>query len=179
LRALGLLRTRRLDHVVDAGSIKFDPVVDAGSIKFDPVVDAGSIKNEEMVMRQAHEMRDDEQTYVEFQRASELYDSGDFHAATVALERARDRDPDQSSIRELLARTYFRTGHITKALAEFETVIELDPVNDYAYFGRGMCDERRKEFTRALGNFRLAVTMRPEIEEYATALARVKTRMNE
>ena len=31
------------------------------------------------------------------------------HAAVIALERARDLEPDKGSVRETLARAYFRT----------------------------------------------------------------------
>ena len=72
-------------------------------------------------------------------RAAGLLDSGNTHAAVVALERARDLEPDKGSIREALARAYFRTQRIDAARAEFEKVLELDPVNDYAHFGLGLC----------------------------------------
>ena len=60
------------------------------------------------------------------------------HAAVVALERARDLEPDKGSIRETLGRAYFRTGRFAAARAEFARAVEIDPVNDYALFGLGL-----------------------------------------
>ena len=73
------------------------------------------------------------------------------HAAVVALERARDLEPEQGSIRETLARAYFRTGRFADAEAEFAKAVELDPVNDYAHFGIGLCAMRTGRPDRARG----------------------------
>ena len=62
----------------------------------------------------------------------------DPHAAAVALERARDLEPDKGSIRETLGRAYFRSGRFPAAATEFARAVELDPVNDYAHFGLGL-----------------------------------------
>ena len=64
---------------------------------------------------------------------------GNAHAAVVALERARALEPDKGSVRETLGRAYFRTGRFADAEAEFAGAVELDPVNDYAHFGLGLC----------------------------------------
>src|SRR5947209_19390757 len=78
------------------------------------------------------------EAYVRFREGSRLLDSGDTHAAVVALERARDLEPDKGSIREALARAYFRSQRVEAARGEFEKVLDLDPVNDYAHFGLGL-----------------------------------------
>ena len=88
------------------------------------------------------------EAYTRFQEGSRLLDSGNAHAAVVALERARDLEPDKGSIREALARAYFRSQRVDAARVEFEKVLELDPVNDYAHFGLGMCLLRKGDGRR-------------------------------
>ena len=63
-------------------------------------------------------------------------------AAAVPLERARDLEPDKSSIREALGRAYFRSAQFDKAAEEFAEVVERYPVNDYAHFCLGRASRR-------------------------------------
>ena len=108
--------------------------------------------------------------YTAFQEGVRLLQSADVHAAAVALERARDLEPDKGSIRETLARAYFRSGRFPAAAAEFGRAVDLDPVNDYAHFGLGLSLLRVGERDRARRHLKLAVAMRP-LDEYCAALA--------
>ena len=72
-----------------------------------------------------------------FQKGSRLLDNGDFMAAAVPLERARELEPDKGSIREALGRAYFRSSRFDKGAEEFAAVVERYPVNDYAHFCLG------------------------------------------
>jgi Flp pilus assembly protein TadD len=110
--------------------------------------------------------------YESFQEGSRLLASENPHAAVVLLERARELEPDKGSVRETLARAYFRTGRFAASREEFERAIEIDPVNDYAHFGLGLCLLRAGERDTARGHLRLAVAMRPENADYRAALAR-------
>ena len=110
------------------------------------------------------------EAYARFQEGSRLLESGNAHAAVVALERARDLEPEKGSIREALARVYFRSQRVEAARAEFEKVLELDPVNDYAHFGLGMCLLRKGDRAAARGHLKIATIMRPEEEAYQDAL---------
>src|SRR6478736_5776621 len=69
--------------------------------------------------------------YDAFQEGNRLLASENPHAAVIALERARDLEPDKASVRETLARAYFRSGRFAAAAAEFSETVEIDPVNDY------------------------------------------------
>ncbi len=113
--------------------------------------------------------------YDAYQEGLRLLDGANAHAAVVALERARELEPEKGSIRETLARAYFRTGRFGAASAEFAKAVELDPVNDYAHFGLGLCLMRAGERDAARGHLRLATVMRPEVEAYQEALAEVVT----
>jgi tetratricopeptide (TPR) repeat protein len=110
--------------------------------------------------------------YTWFQEGLRLLASADVHAAAIALEQARAIEPEQGSIREALARAYFRCGRYPAAASEFDQAVQLDPVNDYAHFGLGLSLLRVGERDRARGHLKLAVAMRP-LDEYREALAQV------
>ncbi len=108
--------------------------------------------------------------YEAFQEGSRLLDESHPHAAAVVLERARDLEPDKGSIREALARAYFRCGRFPAARSEFARAVEIEPVNDYAHFGLGLCLLRTGDRAGARRHLKLAVAMRPR-DEYRRALA--------
>jgi Flp pilus assembly protein TadD len=114
---------------------------------------------------------DDREAYVAFQEGTRLLAGDNAHAAVIALERARELEPAQGSVREALARAYFRTGRFASAEEEFRAAVEIDPVNDYAHYGLGVCKLRTGDATRARGHLRLAAVMRPENVDYRRALA--------
>lgn len=105
-----------------------------------------------------------------YQRGMALLDAGDVHAAATVLERAVAAEPDKGSLREALARAYFRTQRFGDALAQFEEALEISPVNDYAHFGAGLCLGRLGRLPEAVGHLRLAAVMRPGNGDYETAL---------
>ncbi len=111
-----------------------------------------------------------ESVYELFKKGSELLEAGDFMAAVVPLERARKLEPEKGSIREALGRAYFRSQRVEAARVEFEKVLELDPVNDYAHFGLGMCLLRKGDRAGARGHLKMATIMRPDEEAYQDAL---------
>jgi tetratricopeptide (TPR) repeat protein len=107
-----------------------------------------------------------EHVYELFTRGSALLEAGDFAAAAIPLERARELEPDKTSIREALGRAYFRSGRFEKARQEFEAVVERAPVNHYAQFCLGRALEntgRRREASRHAA---LAAGMRPDRADY-------------
>jgi Flp pilus assembly protein TadD len=116
--------------------------------------------------------RDDLAAYDAFTEGMQLLASSDVHAATIALERARDLEPDQGSIREALGRAYFRCGRVPAARTEFAHAVEIDPVNDYAHYGLGLCLLRTGDRVGARRHLKLAVAMRP-LDDYQQALAKV------
>jgi len=113
-------------------------------------------------------------TYELFQRGSELLAAGHAHQAVISLEQARDAAPGHGSVREALGRAYYGAGRTSAAEAEFAEALEIDPSNDYAHFGLGLCLAKGGQRTRALGHLRLAVAMRPEVDTYRQALDRVE-----
>ena len=118
--------------------------------------------------QQQHEGRD---AYVAFQEGTRLLADDNAHAAVVALERARALEPAQGSVREALARAYFRTGRFGQAEEEFQAAVDIDPVNDYAHYGLGVCRLRVGDRVGARGPLKLATVMRPDNADYGRALA--------
>jgi Flp pilus assembly protein TadD len=116
----------------------------------------------------------DVDAYELFRRGSDLLAAGRAHQAVIPLEWARDAAPRHGSVREALGRAYYGAGRTSSAKAEFSEALEIDPSNDYAHFGLGLCLARAGERARALGHLRLAVVMRPEVDVYRQALDRVQ-----
>ena len=84
-----------------------------------------------------------ESTYSLFQQGKAHLKRGMAAQATVALEKAKKREPDKASIREALGIAYFRIRRWEEAEAEFRKVLELSPVNDYAHYALGRCLEKQ------------------------------------
>jgi Flp pilus assembly protein TadD len=111
--------------------------------------------------------------YEAFREGSRLLASQNVHAAVIPLERARDLEPGQASVREALGRAYYRTGRFTKAGEEFAAAVELEPVNDYAHFGLGLALLKQGDRVGARRHLKLAVAMRPHQPDYRNALDKV------
>ena len=108
----------------------------------------------------------------------DLYQQGRAHLrkgraaqATVALEKAKRREPEKASIREALGIAYFRIRRWQEAEAEFRKVLELSPVNDYAHYALGRCLEKQGRDREANGHYKLASSLRPGSDQYR---ARIK-----
>jgi Flp pilus assembly protein TadD len=86
--------------------------------------------------------------------------------ATVALEKAKRREPDKESIREALGIAYFRIRRWDAAEEEFRKLLELSPVNDYAHYALGRCLEMQGRTAEANGHYKLASSLRPGSEHY-------------
>src|SRR3954447_19790126 len=107
-------------------------------------------------------------------RGSDLLEHGDYSAAAIPLEQARDLEPEKSSIREALGRAYFRIGRYEAAAAEFQAVVDRYPVNDFALFCLGRSLEksgRRREARKPLA---LAASLRPERAAYRISRDRLR-----
>ena len=90
--------------------------------------------------------------------------------ATVALEKAKRREPDKASIREALGIAYFRIRRYDEAEAEFRTALELSPVNDYAHYALGRCLEMQGRQAEANGHYKLASSLRPGSKQYRSRI---------
>lgn len=101
-----------------------------------------------------------------YRRGTSLLEAGDYHAAALPLTRARDLEPDKTSIREALGRALFRTQRYREAAAEFEAVVERAPTNDYALFCLGRSLQQLGRDAEARHPLALACCLRPERGDY-------------
>jgi Flp pilus assembly protein TadD len=113
------------------------------------------------------------ETYDLFQQGRRHLRSGRAAQATVALEKAKRREPAKASIREALGIAYFRIHRFVEAEAEFRAVLDLSPADDYAHFALGRCLEKQGRPAEARGHYKLARTLRPQQDDYRAALDRL------
>ena len=101
-----------------------------------------------------------------YQRGMALLEDGHYHQAIVPLAKARDLDPEKTSIREALGRAYFRSGEFEQAREEFEAVVERAPTNDYALFCLGRSLMQLGRHSEARKPLTLAANMNPARRDY-------------
>lgn len=107
-----------------------------------------------------------ESTYALFQQGRTHLKRGMAAQATVALEKAKRRDPDKASIREALGIAYFRIGRWEEAEAEFRKLLELSPVDDYAHYALGRCLQKQGREREAHSHYKLASSLAPGSKQY-------------
>jgi tetratricopeptide (TPR) repeat protein len=116
-----------------------------------------------------------ETTYELYRKGREHLAAGLNAQATVALEKAKRREPEKASIREALGIAYFRIQRFADAEREFRAMLELHPVDDYAHFALGRCLEKQGRAGEAAGHYKLARCMRPGSREYRRAVDSLET----
>jgi tetratricopeptide (TPR) repeat protein len=107
-----------------------------------------------------------ESVYDLYRRGSDLLAHGDYQAAIVPLSRARDLEPDKTSIREALGRALFHAQRYQAAADEFGAVAERAPTNDYALFCLGRAMQLLGRHREACHPLALACSLRPERRDY-------------
>jgi len=110
------------------------------------------------------------ETYDLFQQGRDHLKAGRNAQATVALEKAKRREPEKASIREALGIAYFRIRRFAEAEREFRAMLDIHPVDDYAHFALGRCLEKQGKAREAAGHYKLARYMRPSSQNYQRAV---------
>jgi Flp pilus assembly protein TadD len=110
------------------------------------------------------------ETYDLFTQGREHMAAGMNAQATVALEKAKRREPEKTSIREALGIAYFRIRRFAEAEQEFRDILELRPVDHYAHFALGRCLEKQGRAQEAVPHYKMATFFRPQSQEYRKAL---------
>jgi Flp pilus assembly protein TadD len=108
------------------------------------------------------------EVYDYFQQGKRHLRKGMAAQATVPLEKAKRRAPNKASIRESLGIAYFRIGRYDEAAEEFRAMLELSPTDDYAHYALGRCLEKQGHVAQANGHYKLARSLRPDDEHYAS-----------
>jgi Flp pilus assembly protein TadD len=110
--------------------------------------------------------RNDDNLYSLYRKGVELLEDGSFGEATVPLAEVARQEPEKASVREALGRAYFRNRQFEEAAAEFEAVVDRQPVNDFAHFCLGRALSLTGERERARHHLALASNLRPERRDY-------------
>ena len=110
------------------------------------------------------------EAYDLFQEGRSRLRKGMAAQATVPLERAKRLEPDKASIREALGIAYFRLRRWDEAEAEFRTLLELSPTDDYAHYALGRTLEKQGRDAEANGHYKLASSMNPQNDSYAARI---------
>ena len=110
------------------------------------------------------------ETYELFRQGRDHMAKGMNAQATVALEKAKRREPDKASIREALGIAYFRIKRYSEAETEFRKMLELAPVDDYAHYALGRCLEKLGREAEANGHYKLASSLRPGQSAYESRI---------
>jgi len=107
----------------------------------------------------------------------DLYQQGRAHLrkgraaqATVALEKAKRREPRKASIREALGIAYLRIQRYEEAEEEFRAMLELSPADHYAHYALGRALEKQGRSAEANGHYKLASSMKPTSERYSSRI---------
>lgn len=111
--------------------------------------------------------------YELFRRGSRLLADRHPGAAAVVLERASRLEPGKASILEALGRAYYSQGAHQLAADRFREIVERDPLAHYAHFGLGLSEQRLGHARLARNHLQMAVFLKPEIDDYRRALARL------
>jgi Flp pilus assembly protein TadD len=110
------------------------------------------------------------ETYDLFQQGKAHLRDGRAAQATVALEKAKRREPEKASIREALGIAYFRIRRWSEAEAEFRKLVELAPSDDYAHFALARSLDRQGRMAEAGRHYALARALRPPEQQAAPEL---------
>src|SRR3954447_20832211 len=110
------------------------------------------------------------ETYDLFQQGQAHLRKGRAAQATVALEKAKRREPRKASIREALGIAYLRIQRYEKAEKEFRLMLELSPADHYAHYALGRALEKQGKDAEANGHYKLASSLRPQNEHYASRI---------
>ncbi len=108
-----------------------------------------------------------------FQQGSRLLAQRHPAAAAIVLERCLALEPGKASIQEALARAYFDQGAHERAAETFQAIIDANPLAHYAHFGLGLSRMRLGDPAAGRRHLRMAVFLKPEIEDYQRALRRL------
>ena len=109
-------------------------------------------------------------TYDLYQQGRAHLKGGRAAQATVALEKAKRREPEKASIREALGIAYLRIQRYEEAEQEFRVMLELSPADHYAHYGLGRALEKQGKQAEANGHYKLASSLRPQNEHYASRI---------
>ncbi|MCL5986468.1 MAG: hypothetical protein M1371_07860 [Actinobacteria bacterium] len=109
-------------------------------------------------------------TYDYYKFGEYLISIGKHLQAIGYLENAARLEPRKASIRELLAISYYNCKNYLKSEENFKIAIDIDPTNDYAYFGLSRCSYKMGSLQTAIGQLKIAIALSPDNTMYKDTL---------
>lgn len=106
----------------------------------------------------------EETTAERFERAQFLFNDKDYTAAARLLTDVVEEFPEQSGPRLLLARAYYHSAQLRRAEEQLRTIVERDPVDDYAHLLLGRTLERQGRHEEAAPWLRMAAAFTGDAE---------------
>nr|WP_202121448.1 tetratricopeptide repeat protein [Streptomyces sp. BA2] len=100
-----------------------------------------------------------------WERARQFFDAKEYATAARILAALADEVPEQVAPRLLLARAYYHSAQLRRAESELRTVIELDPVEQYARLLLGRTLERQGRDADAAPHLRMAAALSGDFAE--------------
>ncbi|MFH8484236.1 tetratricopeptide repeat protein [Streptomyces longisporoflavus] len=100
-----------------------------------------------------------------WERARQFFDAKEYATAARILAPLADEVPEQVAPRLLLARAYYHSAQLRRAEAELRTVIERDPVEQYARLLLGRTLERQGRDAEAAPHLRMAAALSGDFAE--------------
>jgi predicted Zn-dependent protease len=113
----------------------------------------------------------------EYRRATMFFETGDPTGAARLLEPIVEAEPQNASVRQLLARAYFQSAQLGRAEEQLRVLVDRDPSDHYAHHVLGRTLERVGRAPEALRHLRIAAAMSSENDDYQSALRRVETKV--
>lgn len=108
--------------------------------------------------------------YSLFRQGLDALAAGHADEAITPLERARRMEPESNSINEALGKAYLKVGFHERAAAEFQLIVDRDPVDAYAHYCLGRAHDRLRNDVLARQHYRLASFFDPERRIYRDTL---------
>lgn len=105
-----------------------------------------------------------------FRKGLDALAAGHADEAIVPLEKAKRLEPDSMSIHEALGKTYLRLRFYDRAIAEFTTILEKEPLDHYAHFCVGRAYDKTGKRRLARRHYRLATFFAPDNGMYRNTL---------
>lgn len=98
----------------------------------------------------------------QWERAQMFFDSKEYATAARILRGLVTEAPGQIAQRLLLARSYYHSAQLHRAETELRTILNLNPVEDYAHLMLGRTLERQNRPAEAAPHLRMATAMTGE-----------------
>ncbi len=106
----------------------------------------------------------EETTAERWERARFLFDDKDFTAAAKLLADVVDEYPEQTGPRLLLARAYYHSAQLRRAEEQLRTLVDSNPVDDYAHLMLGRTLQRQGRHDEAAPWLRMASAFTGDVD---------------